>query len=136
MPRAFATIALVLLASAGACASSTQRQMAKPQQNLITADEIQKAGSGNVYQLVQSLRPAWLIKHGTLSMNGSDEIIAYVGRSKLGTVDALRDIAAAAVTSVQFLDAAAANYRFGQGHPHGAIVVSTDPIPASMPPAL
>jgi hypothetical protein len=37
----------------------------------------------------------------------------------------MRHIHPQTVTSITSLDAAAANYRFGQGHMHGAIVIST-----------
>jgi len=47
----------------------------------------------------------------------------YVERNLLGDVSALRDILVNTVTSIEFLDTAAASYRLGQGNPSGAIVV-------------
>jgi hypothetical protein len=47
----------------------------------------------------------------------------YVERSLVGNVNALREILTSTVTSIEFLDTAAAGYRLGPGNPAGAIVV-------------
>ena len=47
----------------------------------------------------------------------------YMERSLLGDVNTLRDIPTNAVTSIEFLDTAAAAYRLGPGSPSGAIVL-------------
>jgi len=55
----------------------------------------------------------------------------YVERSLRGDVNALREIEVSTITSIEFLDTAAAGYRLGPGNPSGAIVVHiTDtPVP-------
>jgi hypothetical protein len=35
-------------------------------------------------------------------------------------------VLASAIVSMQFLDPAQADFRFGRGHPHGAIVILTE----------
>jgi hypothetical protein len=47
----------------------------------------------------------------------------YVERNLVGNVNALREILTSTITSIEFLDTAAAGYRLGPGNPAGAIVV-------------
>jgi len=74
---------------------------------------------------VQSLRPTWLNKRGPQSLQNEGDIHVYIGETRMGDSDALREIAAASISSIRYLDAKEANYKFGQGHPYGAIVIST-----------
>ena len=54
----------------------------------------------------------------------------YVERSLRGDVNSLRDIDVSTITSIEFLDTAAAGYRLGPGNPSGAIVVHITDTPA------
>ncbi len=109
---------------------------------VITTAEIRQAGKQNVYDLVAALRPDWLITRGVHSMRetprgqsvgngvlitdpGAPTIIVYLDGARLGGVEALRQISPAEVTVLEFLTPAEASQRFGAGHSHGAIVVST-----------
>lgn len=93
--------------------------------NFITEAEIRGAASATALDAVRALRPAWLVKRGPQSVSYESDIIVYIGRAKMGGVQALSEIAAGTVMSLEFLDPAGANFRFGAGHPYGAIVVST-----------
>jgi hypothetical protein len=62
-----------------------------------------------------------------MTMENDAGIIVYMDQARIGGVEGMRHIHPQTVTSISFLDAAAANYRFGQGHMHGAIVISTRP---------
>lgn len=96
-----------------------------PDRNYITQEEIRGAASTTALDAVRALRPAWLVKRGPQSVSYEADIVVYLGRARLGGIDALGEMAAGNVTSMEFLSPAAANYRFGAGHPYGAIVVST-----------
>jgi hypothetical protein len=90
----------------------------------LTLDEINNSGAATAFDLVETLRPLWFHKRGPQSFVGDGDVLVYDGTARLGTRDALREIAATTVASMTYLDAKEANYRFGRGHPYGAIVVS------------
>lgn len=125
--RVFTAGALLLISTA--CASSPSGtgavSPASRARNFITQEEIRAAASPTALDAVRALRPAWLTKRGPQSVSYEADIVVYLDRARLGGVEALREIAAGTITSLEFLDAAAANYRFGAGHPYGAIIVST-----------
>jgi hypothetical protein len=99
----------------------------------ITQEEIRTAGAATAYDLVQSLRPKWLNKRGPQTMTDislpapptEGDIMVYLAVAKLGGLNALREIPASSLVSLEFLDAVKANYRFGRGHPYGAIILKT-----------
>lgn len=88
------------------------------------------AVAADAFELVQSLRPLWLNKRGPQTdvrlpaAPKEGDVVVYLDRARLGGRDALREIAAASLVSIEFLDAAKASYRFGRGHPYGAIVLN------------
>jgi len=97
--------------------------------NLITEEEVRASTSANVYELLQALRPQWLRvrgdnAHAEVNVETAG-IRVYVERGYVGDLNALRQIATTEVTTVEFMDAATATYRLGQGNPLGAIVVHT-----------
>lgn len=118
--------ALLSSGCVGAAAGSGALGTAARSRNVITAEEIRAASATNAYDLVRGLRPAWLYKRGPQSVTQESDIIIYLDRTRLGDVSALREIPAANLSFLEFLDPAAANFRFGAGHPYGAIVLSMD----------
>ncbi|MEX2152911.1 MAG: hypothetical protein WD825_06190 [Gemmatimonadaceae bacterium] len=100
---------------------------------IITHEEIRTAGAATAYDLVQGLRPKWLNKRGPQTMTDvslsapptEGDIIVYLAVAKLGGLNAMREVPASSLVSIEFLDAAKANYRFGRGHPYGAIILNT-----------
>lgn len=121
---------LVALLAAGACLPHARGHHATAdlRKDVIPREEIEQSGEMNAYDLVARLRPFWLTKRGQNSILPDMEVDVAVyldGLARLGGRTALRDLPTSMISEVRFLDAAAANYRFGQGHPHGAIVVST-----------
>jgi hypothetical protein len=132
--------------AAGGSGSTTPRAGS----NLIALEEISRTGAQNAYQVVESLRPAWLRTRGVQSLSesthtvgrdgrggqtvagdggvtipnaGRPQVIAYLGTMRLGPVSSLREIPAADIGSIRFLSPAQATHRFGANHTHGAIVV-------------
>lgn len=131
--------ALIALAASAGCATRSAGRSTAPTTNsaaprvlpasrnskVILLDEIRASGAGTAYDLVRSLRPTWLNKRGPQSLQNEGDIHVYIGETRMGDQDALREIAAASISSIRFLDAKEANYKFGYGHPYGAIVIST-----------
>jgi len=109
-------------------------------QSVITLEEIQGGSYANTYDLVQSLRPAWLRPRGAQSVgeaargsgvggqvtvqSGQDQLLVYLERARLGGPEALRQIDPLNIGLITYLDRTQATYRFGPGHLHGAIVLS------------
>lgn len=120
-----------LLAVSGCASGSGSKSSARPNRNLILMEEIKRASAGNAFDLVQTLRPNWLHTRGEHSIadgsQGIDVLIVYLDNARLGGAQALRQIPVQSVTSLQYFDARAATYRWGNGHTHGAILVSTAP---------
>lgn len=126
--RIFTVAAFVCVATACASSPSGLETPSTGSRNFLPREEIAGRVSGTALDAVRTLRPAWLIKRGPQSISQEADIWVYLGRARMGGIDSLREIAAGDVAWMEFLDAAAANYRFGSGHPYGAIVVSmTEP---------
>jgi hypothetical protein len=95
--------------------------------NVITLPEVQAARVDNAYELVRTLHPMWLRKRGSHSIKYDGDIVVYLDNARLGGPEALRQIETISITSIRYYDPGAANYRFGSGHDHGVIQVSTQP---------
>jgi hypothetical protein len=98
--------------------------------NLIPLEEIQASTATNLHDLVTSARPAWLrTRSGVGGSAGPDEgVMIYLNQSRLGGPGELRQMDLAGVTSLTFVEPAAATQRWGTGHARGAIVVSTSAV--------
>lgn len=105
----------------------------------IWAEQIRVTGAANAYDAVQSLRPRWLAVREVLSIGqalggavradhdatGDYGLLVYLDRTKLGNVDALRQIDLPIIHHITFYNGTEATYRWGWGHAHGVIHVST-----------
>lgn len=106
------------------------------QRNVITAEEIAtRPGESNAYDLIRSLRPAWLRTRGVASgqvtgngMGGVTDnapIAVYVDGAKMGGPSVLRDIQADRIQELRYLSASDATMQYGTGNTAGAIQVTT-----------
>lgn len=145
--------ALLAIALVAGCASAAGAGGVRSNSSIITREEISTTGAQNAYQLVQSLRPEWLRTRGIQSLSesthtvgrggnsgapvansgdervtipnaGRPQISAYLGQARLGEAQALEQIMAVDVESIQFLSPQQATLRYGANHTHGAIVVT------------
>jgi hypothetical protein len=122
------SVSLILLSGCARPAPGETRPAAAPRLNStsITQEEIRTAGAANAYDLVQSLRPKWLNMRGSIAHTPTEgDIVVYLGFARLGGLSALREVAATSLVTVEYLDPAKANYRFGRGHQFGAIILNT-----------
>lgn len=110
------------------------------EQREITTEELREAGNQSAYDVVQRLRPRWLVTRGTNSLSetprgwgagrqvvivpGNDKIKVYLDDVRLGGVAEMRKIASDGLTSIRFLNPRDATLRYGTGHTHGAILLS------------
>jgi hypothetical protein len=123
----FAALALLVFVTA-ACASSpaqASRTSGRRDARLLSSEEIKMASASNLYDVIRSQRPEWLIKRGQTSINLEGDIMVYVDNVAFGGPESLKSIDVQSVQSARFLNASEAQMRYGVGHMHGAIVVTT-----------
>ena|SRR2546423_809805 len=122
-------VASVLLL--GACAHGTREFGSSNHHDpeLITASEIAGVTTGStVYDAIQRLRPAWLLRARPNPALPNQILILYVdGQRYGGGIDGLRTLPLRSAYSVEYLSATKAEARFGPGHSIGAIEVLTNP---------
>jgi hypothetical protein len=93
--------------------------------NVISEPEIEQTNAGTVLELIQRLRPSFLIERGSASMTQRDPgIVVYVDGTMFGDVSSLGRMQARDVKRIEYLSATEATQRFGTGHVHGAILVT------------
>ena len=93
--------------------------------NLLLREQIAELGPSNAYDIVQALRPVWLQKRGSTSFYQEGEIRVYLDGTSIGGIEVLRGIHSDNIESIRFLDERQASYRYGSGHEHGVILVTT-----------
>jgi hypothetical protein len=115
--------------------------------SVINRAAIQTSGATNAYELISSLRPEWLraergVNQWSESARGSGSgvgsaarvqvtpgdptVVVYLNTSRLGGLDALRDIPVYDLQQAEFIGPQEATSRYGTGHAHGVIRLSTE----------
>lgn len=110
--------------------------------SVISTAEIRDADVTNAYDVIDLLRRDWLRPRGTNSLSetargqastegvwvrqGVPKIKVYVNDIRIGGPERMREIPADWLISAEFLDSRQATYRYGTGHTHGAIRLSTE----------
>lgn len=132
-----ASLALPVVA-AGGCAggggaapttsgTSAAPRPARPDPNVLTQEEIAGSQLSNVYDLVSTLRPRWIVARGPDSFTQPTEVRAYLNATRLTRgLASLRELSVVGVRRIEFLDGMAASARWGLDHARGAIVVHTE----------
>jgi len=130
---------LCSLALSAGCATGTGGQLpeaprARRDTDFISTEELKANGAENAYEAIQSMRTLWLTrKRGEQGFYPSD-IVVYYNNARMGGTESLRQISMGPVTWIRYFDARRAQYRFGSGHPQGAILVSTEAQQSSTQP--
>lgn len=132
MKRSIRRLAIPLALVVGACASGSGGGGGESpigNTDIITREEIDRSsGSRDVMEVIQALRPQWLITRGITNLRqaaGEEDIVVYMDNARLGFRDALRRVPLGGVRYLEFFDARRATQRWGGGHIHGAILIST-----------
>jgi hypothetical protein len=117
---------LVLQLAAGVSSAAAQKGR---KSNVITAEEIAKSGANSAYDVVRTLRPAWLRPRGITSGQpdspGTGGIQVYVDGIRMGSTDELDNVPAERVQEMRYVNANDATTKYGTGHTQGAIEVTT-----------
>jgi hypothetical protein len=126
-------LAILLTGFATACASTREGADSGNRSDVLTRDQIMAAqGATNLHDVVQRLRPRWLIvRAGDRSLNQPTSVVVYQDQSFLGDVDTLRQLGPSAAYELRYLDGPTATSTLpgiGSGrHVAGAIIVHTRP---------
>jgi len=139
--------AIVECASTGGAPGSSSAK-AKSNPDVITTAEIDAGNFRDAYDVVQRLRPTWFTKarasstgtlsgtqvtggsggmSGVQSSTGSVGLVVYLDNTRMGGPEALRDLPATSISSLQYMDAATATAKLpglGSSIITGAIVAS------------
>ncbi|HVE77635.1 MAG TPA: hypothetical protein VNA89_02180 [Gemmatimonadaceae bacterium] len=132
----FPFVAIAIATVIAACAAPGSRAGgARPQRNLIRAEEIAGTGAATAFEAVERLRPEYLRGRGKSTVRAIPDVNStapdavlpqvYVDGVNAGSVQALRAIPATHVREVRFISAADATTRFGTNHANGVIEVIT-----------
>ena len=120
----------ILIASAvlglAACASGGsggQPRAARPNPDVITAEEVAAAHVQSAYDAVSQLRPSFLATQGGTTRTHAVQVV--VDGVPQGGAGALRNIQAGEVVEIRRMYASEATMRWGTGYTGGAIVVRT-----------
>ena len=119
--------ALLVVALTLACGSARSGGGSQTDRNLITRQQMLDGNFTSVYDAVQALRSNWLRPRGPDSFGASSEVWVYLGEVRLGSVETLRQLQPASVTSARFVDGPSAQGRWGMGHAAGVILISSSP---------
>lgn len=127
MWRRMAMLAIGVLSTGCAAASSTSRPVKSAGREVITAAEIVAARVSDVYQAVVQLRPEFLRRRTAtaIPMYGAPQVVIYVDDLILGSAESMRLIPLAQVRLIRYFGPMDADLRWGKSHPAGAIHVVT-----------
>lgn len=116
-------------AQAAPAGPAPQRAPRRSNPNVITQEEIEasRLQAQNLYDLVQRLRPRWLLAR-TVTNSATAGVVVFFNEQRMGGVDALRQMPIGSVESLRYLDATAARGELplaGGMMVDGAIIIRT-----------
>ena len=108
-----------------ACQKGAAETNPRVDRSVITRSQLLEHRFTTALDAVQALRSNWLNTRGTDSFTNPGEVQVYLDNNHLGGMATLRGIATTTVQSLRFIDGIAATARWGIGHGHGVIFIST-----------
>jgi hypothetical protein len=98
---------------------------ARAARHTITARELGRYEGRSAYDAVAFLRPEFLRARGPVSLVDRDahEPVVYLEGTRLGGLEALRQIRSDETREIRWLSGPDATIRYGRGHGGGAIIV-------------
>jgi hypothetical protein len=126
--KARAGVTALILAGVSICLAPASGVAQKKQRDLITREEILNSGKKDqdIFQVIRALRPHFLLPPRGVrsSVGGPRPSVLYVNGNRTGELAQLRNILAADVFEVKYLDPSKAENEFGIGHSGGAVMVT------------
>ncbi len=116
-------IVFAMVLGTSACASGGSGVRQRHSWNVITFEELDGLDAADCYELIQTLRPAWLRPRARRGMPR----VVLNGVPLRRDVQPLHGMLINGVQEVRFLSALDATTRFGAGYLNGAILITTGP---------
>jgi hypothetical protein len=128
-PSRIAAFLLLAPAALTACASGGGSGIEEPRDyNVITFEEIQATEAETAFQIIQQLRPRWMVRNrGQRSLMETEADYAKVIVDDLPPreFDFLRELAREILLELRFLEAREATLLYGTGYNAGVVKVKT-----------
>ena len=109
----------------GGCAST--QPGAGTDRNVITLQQIQAANVETAYELVSKFRADFLRSRGpnSILLKQTNEARVYLDNVDYGTISSLRNIQAASIAGIRFIQGRDAMTKYGSDHSAGVIEIYT-----------
>jgi len=115
----------MVMAALGSCAST--QHAPETDRSVITLDQIQAANVETAYELLTKFRPDFLRSRGPNSflLKQTNEARVYLDNVDFGKLSSLRNIPAATVGGIRFIEGRDAMTKYGSEHVAGVIEIYT-----------
>lgn len=128
MRRSALPLAVVVLAvslAAGCRASVPGAGQERPDQLMLTREQIAEPRFTSAYDVVRALRSNWLNARGIASLRFKVEVQVYLDGVHLGGVQTLQNISTPSIQYIRYINGTDATTRWGIGHGRGVIFIGT-----------
>lgn len=121
----YVAVLLAAAAALSACSSGTGAGGARPQENVLTAEEIAGANVNYAYEAVEQLRPQWFNVRPPRSWTDQTPLVpvVFLDNTMLGELEQLWTIVVTEIKEIRFLDDREAVNRYGTTYSGGIIQV-------------
>jgi hypothetical protein len=119
-------LSLILLPSCAGSGAGPSRLQGD--RNLITLAEIEGTEARDAYEVVQQLRPRWMVRNRgqrTIFEDGADFAKVVVDEFPPREFDVLREIPRETIFEIRFLEPREATFLYGSGYNEGVVKVIT-----------
>jgi hypothetical protein len=130
--RSALTLGVAALLATGCAATRSSTPITDP--DVITEDQIARSKATNAYDVIATISPKMFTAHGAATTRGDQPptpgrqalpVVVYVDNVKVGPVEELKTLGKVDLKEIRYLSPRVATDRWGQGHPGGAIYVTT-----------
>ena len=118
----------VLILTACATTTNSDRAAAGDDRDVISGEYLRQTDATNVLEVIERVRPNWLVSRGTRSMRLETEIIVVLDETYFGGPETLRNFRPEEFRMIRYIDGATATSTFlgiGSRHVEAAIVLQT-----------
>jgi len=122
-----ALVVVAVAMSAAACHGANTWDAPAPSRNLITRVEIEQSRANSAWDAVVKLRGNFMASRGanSLMLKVNKEPTVFLDDVEYGNLGTLKQIPAASVAEIRFVEGWNAETKFGPGHAAGVIQVYT-----------
>ena len=111
-----------------ACATTPSSDRAGDDRDVIDGEYLRQTDATNVLEVIERVRPNWLVSRGARSMRLQTEIIVVLDETYFGGPETLRNFRPEEFRMIRYIDGATATSTFlgiGSRHVEAAIVLET-----------